>query len=539
MAFTFQVNDEVKFKHDDALLAKSQGFKPTLKHHVVTPTALVALDRQPKLLGGYGVKKVADVSDLVNQPLKRDGRIILDFGEHCVGKFSIKATATGSPMDAPLFCRIRFAEMPVELSYSSADYDGWLSKSWIQEETIHLDQLPAMIDLPRRYSFRYVEITVLDTSPKWQVVFDQPQVITQSSVDARQVTVPELADPMLKRIYQVGLKTLEDCMQEVFEDGPKRDRRLWIGDLRLQALADYATFGNTDIIKRCLYLFGAMPAEDGRVVANVFTQPKDVPDDTFLFDYSLFFISILSDYENYDKDEQLLMDLYPVAKKQMDVALAKVDDQGQLQLSDDYPVFVDWSNDFDKTTAGQAVMIYALRQFIQLAHQAGDDQVGRYQAALDQLLNFAQTKLFDADQGLFVSGPNREVNIASQAWMVLAHVMDDATNQAIMQKTVAQLFPVTGIATPYMYHHITEALFEAGLTDEAIALMKHYWGGMITLGADTYWEAYDPNQQDYSPYGSPLLNSYCHAWSCTPVYLIQKYLIKGGLKNAKRESDAQ
>ena len=202
MAFTFQVNDEVKFKHDDALLAKSQGFKPTLKHHVVTPTALVALDRQPKLLGGYGVKKVADVSDLVNQPLKRDGQIILDFGEHCVGKFSIKATATGSPMDAPLFCRIRFAEMPVELSYSSADYDGWLSKSWIQEETIHLDQLPAMIDLPRRYSFRYVEITVLDIDFQVDLV---------------------LVGRAFRSSNQLGLDLVGICLPiEVLEHGPRR-----------------------------------------------------------------------------------------------------------------------------------------------------------------------------------------------------------------------------------------------------------------------------------------------------------------------------
>ena len=27
-------------------------------------------------------------------------------------------------------------------------------------------------------------------------------------------------------------------MQDVFEDGPKRDRRLWLGDLRLEALAN-------------------------------------------------------------------------------------------------------------------------------------------------------------------------------------------------------------------------------------------------------------------------------------------------------------
>ena len=45
-------------------------------------------------------------------------------------------------------------------------------------------------------------------------------------------------DAALDRVSQ---RTLRDCMQTVFEDGPKRDRRLWLGDLRLQALANYAT----------------------------------------------------------------------------------------------------------------------------------------------------------------------------------------------------------------------------------------------------------------------------------------------------------
>ena len=42
-----------------------------------------------------------------------------------------------------------------------------------------------------------------------------------------------------------------------------------------------------------------------------------------------------------------------------------------------------------------------------------------------------------------------------------------------------------------MYHHIVEALFEGGLEEEAIQLMKDYWGKMIDLGADTFWEAFD------------------------------------------------
>lgn len=95
-----------------------------------------------------------------------------------------------------------------------------------------------------------------------------------------------------------------------------------------------------------------------------------------------------------------------------------------------------------------------------------------------------------------------------------------------MQNTVHQLFPIKNIATPYMYHHVTQALFEANLTDEAVKLMKSYWGKMVQLGADTFWEAFNPEKPEYSPYGSPLLTSYCHAWSCTPVYLIEKHLLE-------------
>ncbi len=39
---------------------------------------------------------------------------------------------------------------------------------------------------------------------------------------------------------------------------------------------------------------------------------------------------------------------------------------------------------------------------------------------------------------------------------------------------------------------------------------------MISLGADTFWEAYRIDDNDISPYGDPFLSSACHAWSCTP-----------------------
>ncbi|MDV9959707.1 hypothetical protein RHJ81_18875 [Clostridioides difficile] len=46
---------------------------------------------------------------------------------------------------------------------------------------------------------------------------------------------------------------------------------------------------------------------------------------------------------------------------------------------------------------------------------------------------------------------------------------------------------------------------------------------MVKDGADCFWELYNPNDKYVSPYGSRIINSYCHAWSCTPSYFIRKY----------------
>lgn len=108
--------------------------------------------------------------------------------------------------------------------------------------------------------------------------------------------------------------------------------------------------------------------------------------------------------------------------------------------------------------------------------------------------------------------------------MVLDRVLDDQDSHDLMTATVRKLLPVTGIATPYMYHYLVEALFVAGLKEKAVKLLKSYWGKMIALGADPTGRPSIRTSQSTPPYGSTLINSYCHAWSCTPVYLIKKYL---------------
>lgn len=46
---------------------------------------------------------------------------------------------------------------------------------------------------------------------------------------------------------------------------------------------------------------------------------------------------------------------------------------------------------------------------------------------------------------------------------------------------------------------------------------------MVGAGADTFWELYNPDNPEESPYGGTIVNSYCHAWSCAPAYFLRKY----------------
>lgn len=525
MSFTFQINEGMTFNRNEKWLKIAEENRPKLIKTEIHPTRAVEIVENKESIGGYSVAdSPKKIEELKNHYFKKGDKYILDFGDHYVGHFKVDIQSVGSPMDAPLHLKLTFAETPAETVMDARDYAGWLSSSWIAQEILHVDVLPITLEMPRRYSFRYVVLEVLDTSPKWQVSFHNPVVTSESAVNMGDVELLDTEDELLRAIDRVSLKTLADCMQDVFEDGPKRDQRLWMGDLRLQALANYKTFNQIGLVKRCLYLFAAVTTTEGKVSANVFTKAIIAADDTFLFDYSLFFVSCLKDYYENTMDKETLLELYSVAKGQIFHALNEVDERGILTCPEDWPVFIDWSHTMDKATSAQAVLIFTMKQFIELANVVGDEQVSAYVDRLHQLESAARESLFSDELQMFVSGPNSEVNIASQVWMTLAEVLTEDESKELMKRTVEKLFPITGIATPYMYHHVVEALFKAGLTQKAIELLKSYWGKMIELGADTFWEAFMPEDPSYSPYGSPLVNSYCHAWSCTPAYLFREYL---------------
>lgn len=151
-------------------------------------------------------------------------------------------------------------------------------------------------------------------------------------------------------------------MQLVFEAGPKRDRRLWIGDLRLQALANYRTYRNNDLVKRCLYLFAVSTLPGGRVGAGLFIEPEVEVDDTAMFDYSLFFIPTLLDYHEATGDRETLRELWPTALRQLELAQEAFDERGLVRDSDALGwCFLDWNLKLNKQAGAQGVYLYCLK----------------------------------------------------------------------------------------------------------------------------------------------------------------------------------
>ena len=81
--------------------------------------------------------------------LGEGGKTVFDFGTHYVGHIRMELAYEGSHPDAPLWLNIQFAERESELHEDPADYRGWISRGWIQNEQIHIDILPAALKLPR------------------------------------------------------------------------------------------------------------------------------------------------------------------------------------------------------------------------------------------------------------------------------------------------------------------------------------------------------------------------------------------------------
>ncbi|RPH29160.1 sugar hydrolase [Buttiauxella warmboldiae] len=524
MSQALQQNGHLQMVRHQNMEAKAQALTPALFHHDVYPQGVVSAVQDAQQIHGWRADVAASVQDFFKQDFFQGEHVIIDFGKHCVGYLEFACEAAGSPPDAPAHLQFIFGETLAEVVEPFSDYSGWLSSSWLQQQDCYLDELPHHMRLPRRYCCRFLRINVVALSRKFQLRFTSLKLDTVTSASLAQLPTCSSNDKQLQRIDEVAVHTLKNCMHDVFEDGPKRDRRLWLGDLRLQALVNDVTVKNYDLVKRCLYLFAAMTREDGMVSANIFVKPQLIADDTFLFDYALFFVDVLQEYVAVTDDRETLAELWSLAWRQIELALERVAQNGIVRDSADWWSFIDWHEELNKQAASQGVLIYCLSKALILARDYDVSKVSLLEEKISWLKAAAQRELWDAQSGFYTSGESQQVSCASQVWMVLADVGTPEKQRSLLKRLKSHP-PKIQMNTPYMMHHYVAALLQVNEMEQATQEIKNYWGAMLEYGADTFWELFDPKRPDFSPYGSKLINSYCHAWSCTPSWFIRKYLL--------------
>lgn len=456
-----------------------------------------------------------------SKEFEKGDSMVIDMGNHYVGYFSFTLNCLENYLDAPVRLYIKLCETERELEDDFNAYNGWICSTWLQQEYINLDN-PIEYTLPRRYAARYIYIECVGTPQRFSL--SDFSFTAVSSADENLLCDASTDDEYLRRIDAVSANTLKNCMHRVFEDGPKRDRRLWIGDLRLEALANYYTFNNLSLVRRCLYLFAAAPiTESGFVPNHLYEYPALVASKGAMVDYSLLYVASVCDYYEHTGDKELLNELFDIIKGQMDNYDRCIGSDGIVSLPERCGAFIDWCPGLEKTIAIHGVYLYVLKNFIAVLSSVGYDE-SVYRERYDKAVKTALDMFYDSDKNAFVcSADGYQYSVHSAVWMILGGVVEGEAAEAILADVLSSADSVKPF-TPYMHHYVAEAFASLGMIDEMKDYIKNYWGKMVDEGADTFYEVFVPGNPDFSPYDDRKINSMCHAWSCTPSYFIRKYL---------------
>jgi len=510
-------------------LQTAQQSTPAFVYRTVEPQSVVRAVKDEKAFQCWRYENEGKVCELYSKNFKEVEQITLDFGEHLVGYFQFHTKTLTRCMDAPVRLKLTFAELPAELN---TPLDPWsktrLGRAWMQDETITLTRLDEWVKIPRRIAFRYVKIEMMGwPGGGYDFAIDNIKFEAQTTAGdiSEDLALRDSCPEIFQKINNVGLNTLRNCMQTVYEDGPKRDQRLWIGDLYLQALANRYSFRNNALTKRCLYLFAGLAREDGVLFADIIEDPVPHPQyGSYIPSYALLWAVTLADYYYDTEDLETVNELFPVAKVQIQEGLSFLDDNKIFDVQRKTAwMFIDHRPGLEVTASMQGCLIFALKRTYELACSIGrQNEVSEYPALIKSLTKAARNALLDKKTGMIVSGPEHQVSIMSQSWAVIGGILSPKEGQKAISSALKDSKCVMP-GTPYGTHYLIEAMLLSGMNKEARDYMEGYWGEMVRKGADTFWEAYDPTDDLYSPYGFHPLNSACHAWSCTPVYFIHKY----------------
>lgn len=330
------------------------------------------------------------------------------------------------------------------------------------------------------------------------------------------------SDDEINRIYNISKYTFELNTREFFIDGIKRDRWVWSGDAYQSYLMNYYLyFDNETVSRTILALRGKDP-----VTSHINT----------IMDYTFYWFLGIYDYYLYTGDKAFIKQFYPRMQSLMEYCLARRNKDGLMEgMAGDW-IFIDWADKLSKKGEVSFEQLLLCRSFetmalcADLANEKADAE--KYKKYATEL----KTKLFDiywneSKQALVHSRVDGKQTDNVTRYANMFAIFFDYFNQQqkeAVKKSVLLNDRIQKITTPYMRFYELEALCAMGEQNYVLKEMKDYWGGMLKLGATSFWEEYNPAKkgaEHYAMYGREFGKSLCHAWGASPIYLLGKYYL--------------
>jgi hypothetical protein len=431
--------------------------------------------------------------------------ILLDFGKEIQGGIQLVTAASSSPVKV----RIRFGESVSEAMSQAGGAQGATNDHAMRDFVMETPWLG--VAETGNSGFRFVRIDLIEPNARLDLkevnaIFTYRDIPYSGSF--------KCSDEQLNRIWMTAAYTVHLNMQEYIWDGIKRDRLVWLGDLHPEVMTISTVFGYNEVVPKSLDLARDITPLPGWMNG--------------MCSYSLWWIIIHRDWYRYQGDLAYLKNQQEYLAGLLRLLFTKVDASGKEQL-DGGGRFLDWpsSPNTKGVDAGlQALMVMAFQAGAELCGILGDRQLA------------AECTGVAARMQKQVPHHNRLKQAASL--LALAGMMPaKQANDEVIAAGGAKDF-----STFYGYYML-QAQARAGDYQSAIDNIRQFWGGMLDMGATTFWEDFNLEWMEnaagidelvpegkkdiHADFGAycykQLRHSLCHGWASGPAPWLTEHVL--------------
>lgn len=473
---------------------------------IVNPEVLLIKGNSQAFFGSQPICKMINSGDA-------QSGVILDFGKEIHGGIQL---TTSESNRVTRKVRLRFGESVSE-TCSDVIGDGTTGKEG--GATNHHAMRDFELTLPGygtitvgNTGFRFLRIDLVE--PDTFVAIKEIRAIATLR-DIPYLGSFKCSDERLNKIWDTGAYTVHLCMQDYLWDGIKRDRMVWAGDMHPELMTISAVFGYNEIVPKTLdFLRDHTPL------------PKFM---NGIPSYSMWWVIMQHDWYLYQGRLDYLQEQKDYLLALLDQFTQYVDEQGCEKLENVGMRFLDWPSSENKQAvhAGlQALMILTFEKGARLCKFLGEEQKA------EQYSQMAATMRGNAPD------PNNSKQAA--ALLTLSGLIDATkANQDI----IAVGGP--GNFSTFFGYYMLQAQAMAGKYRVGMNNIRQYWGGMLDLGATTFWEDFDLEEAanaapidslipdgkidyhrdtgDYCYIG--LRRSLCHGWASGPTAWLSEHVL--------------